>query len=104
MRKVERQKRLTEYLVELGADRKMIDEGAATFYHDRRFGEWLVGQEIITESDLALALSKQATDRGEYATAELWLERARALANNAVAQLGAVFAAASNLAAVGGRR
>jgi hypothetical protein len=61
--------RLVEVLSSLGCDRGALEAAASEFYHDRRFGEWLVERGIVSSDQLALALARQATARGAYAEA-----------------------------------
>jgi hypothetical protein len=67
--------RLNETLKELGVDPIALDQAAAEYYERSQlrenllYGEYLIANKIAPPEQVALALSRQATHRGEYVNA-----------------------------------
>jgi hypothetical protein len=93
--------RLADALVELGCPADAINEAAAEFYRERRFGEWLVERGIVTQGQLSLALARQAMSRGDFAAADsLATEAARTIHANLLGLVDAFRVASVELSSV----
>ena len=57
---------LNEILRADGVDGDALTLATREYYDRRRYGEFLVSKGLITEAKLAIALSKQAADKGRY--------------------------------------
>jgi hypothetical protein len=76
MRRKQKGPTLVESLIAIGVPADSVRSAADDFYKDRRLGEELVAQGVITRRQLSLALAHQAHERGEHAAATAWLHEA----------------------------
>jgi hypothetical protein len=79
--------RLAEILATIVRDplrAEQIKAAADGYYErqeERRVGEYLVDERLISQRELAIALAMQAAIRGEYVQADLWMQDAERAAD-----------------------